>query len=224
MTSTFTPRLHVFVRLGPFICGEWTYGGIPTRLRALTSNYSGPGSSAPRVTFRSHDPVWRREMAAFVARVVEEIRPQLASNGGPVVMLQPENEYGNIEQYYGSDGKKYAQWAADLVARMHTELPIAMCQQQGVKGVIETCNGFYCDPRGASDHDGVVDYPSLFTEAWSGWFQAPGQSPGHRPASDLAYAIAKFVAEGGTMWNYCAPRRAAAAAVCVHLLPSLALR
>ena len=54
--------------------------------------------------------------------------------GGPVIMLQPENEYGNIEQYYGSDGKKYAQWAADLVKGMDpTGLPIAMCQQQGAK-------------------------------------------------------------------------------------------
>lgn len=136
-------------------------------------------------------------MAQFVTRTMEELRPFLAGNGGPVALLQIENEYGNIEQYYGSDGKKYAQWAADLVAGMGTGLPIAMCQQQGVVGVIETCNGFYCDP-----HDPGLAYPSLFTEAWSGWFQGAGGSPGHRPASDLAYAIAKFVAEGGTMWNY----------------------
>ena len=31
--------LYVFVRLGPFACAEWTYGGIPTRLRSITSNY-----------------------------------------------------------------------------------------------------------------------------------------------------------------------------------------
>eukprot|EP01052_Picozoa_sp_SAG31_P005996 SAG31_NODE_272_length_18690_cov_14.520785_5_plen_215_part_00 len=37
--------LLVFLRLGPFACAEWTYGGIPTRLRRVKSNYSGPGSS-----------------------------------------------------------------------------------------------------------------------------------------------------------------------------------
>lgn len=189
--------LFVFVRLGPFVCAEWTYGGIPTRLRSVESNYSGTGSSSPRMTFRSWDPAWRKEMAQFVSRTMEEVRPFLAGNGGPVIVLQIENEYGNIEQYYGNDGKKYAQWAADLVKGMSTGLPIAMCQQQGVVGVIETCNGFYCDP-----HDSGLSYPSLFTEAWSGWFQGAGGSPGHRPASDLAYAIAKFVAEGGTMWSY----------------------
>jgi hypothetical protein len=188
--------LFVFVRLGPFTCAEWTYGGIPTRLRAVGSNYTGPGSSAPRMTFRSWDPAWRREMSTFLTRTMQEIRPFLAGNGGPVIMLQPENEYGNIEQYYGSDGERYAQWAADLVQGMDVDVPIAMCQQQGVTGVIETCNGFYCDPNEDAD------YPSIFTEAWSGWFQARDGSPGHRPASDLAYAIAKFVAEGGTMFNY----------------------
>jgi hypothetical protein len=68
-----------------------------------------------------------------------------------------------IEQYYGSDGKKYAQWAADLVKGMYPDVPIAMCQQQGVTGVIETCNGFYCDPH--QGNDGPRDYPSFFTEA-----------------------------------------------------------
>eukprot|EP01052_Picozoa_sp_SAG31_P005995 SAG31_NODE_272_length_18690_cov_14.520785_4_plen_129_part_00 len=55
-----------------------------------------------------------------------------------------------IEQYYGDDGKKYAQWCADLVGGMRPGVPIAMCQQQGVEGVIETCNGFYCDPHDKS--------------------------------------------------------------------------
>lgn len=258
LAAAHAAGLYVFVRLGPFACAEWTYGGIPTRLRALSSNYSSEDySSAPRVTFRSWDPVWRTEMAAFVTRVVEEIRPQLATNGGPVVMLQPENEYGNIEQYYvsaaadrvtvltahylqappaqqtppekliqcpqnslgsvdsrpphkldtalvwlqGPDGKKYAQWAANLVLGLDTGVPVAMCEQSGVNGVIESCNGFYCDP-----HDAVAAgkraYPSFFTEAWAGWFAAPGTSLGHRPASDLAFSIAKFVAEGGTLWNY----------------------
>jgi hypothetical protein len=49
----------------------------------------------------------------------------------------------------------------------------------GVTGVIETCNGFYCDP-----HDPGLPYPSLFTEAWSGWFQASDGSPG---AAESAY-------------------------------------
>ena len=62
-----------------------------------------------------------------------------------------------------------------------------------------------CDPHNPVSSP-AKPYPSLFTEAWSGWFAGVDQSPGHRPVSDLAYAIAKFVAEGGTLFNYCKDR------------------
>ena len=42
----------------------------------------------------------------------------------------------------GNDGPRYAQWAADLVAGLGTGVPTVMCQQTGVTGVIESCNGF----------------------------------------------------------------------------------
>ena len=51
------------------------------------------------MTFRSMDPAWRSEMATFVTRVMAEVRPLLANHGGPVALLQIENEFGNIEQY-----------------------------------------------------------------------------------------------------------------------------
>ena len=71
----------------------------------------------------------------------------------------------------------------------------ALSQRGGVR------SGFYCDPHSAATPPDAP-YPSIYTEAWSGWFQGAGGSPGHRPASDLAYAIAKFVAEGGTAFSY----------------------
>ena len=78
-----------------------------------------------------------------------------------------ENEFGNIQQFY-ADGALYAQWAADLMKSLNVGVPIVMCQQQGVKGVIESSNGFYIDPQASNvKHDGV--FPSLWTEMWSGW-------------------------------------------------------
>jgi len=48
--------------------------------------------------------VWKREAARFVGEVVARTRHLLASNGGPVIMLQVENEYT------GED-KPYLEWA-----------------------------------------------------------------------------------------------------------------
>lgn len=72
------------------------------------------------MTFRSMDPGWRKEMATFVTRVVSEIRPELAGNGGPIVLLQIENEFGNVMEYFGAAGLEYAQWSADLMEGLHT--------------------------------------------------------------------------------------------------------
>ena len=43
--------------------------------------------------FRCSDVVWKREMARFTAEVVAQLEPLLLPNGGPVVLLQIENEY-----------------------------------------------------------------------------------------------------------------------------------
>ena len=75
-------------------------------------------------------------------------------------------------------------------------LLMTLIYTERVAGVIQTYNGFYCDPPT------VPNQPAIFTEMWSGWFQAKGGALPHRPASDVAYAMAKFVAEGGTMFNY----------------------
>ena len=78
-------------------------------------------------------------MKSWWGALLPRVRPLLWESGGPVVMVQIENEYGNIEQYYGSAGPEYAQWSADMLANLSTGLPTVMCQQDGVRGVIKTC-------------------------------------------------------------------------------------
>uniref|UniRef100_K3XWH9 beta-galactosidase n=1 Tax=Setaria italica TaxID=4555 RepID=K3XWH9_SETIT len=63
---------------------------------------------------------------------------------------------------------------------------------------INTCNGFYCDyftPNSNSK-------PTMWTEAWSGWFTAFGKPVPHRPVEDLAFAVARFIQKGGSFVNY----------------------
>ena len=69
--------LFVNVRLGPFVCAEWNFGGLPVWLRDL-----------PGVIFRDNNPVWKREMATWMRRITQEIEPWLARHGGPVMMIQ----------------------------------------------------------------------------------------------------------------------------------------
>lgn len=45
------------------------------------------------------------------------------------VLLQVENEYGNVEWAYGVDGELYVKWAAETAVSLNTTVPWVMCQQ-----------------------------------------------------------------------------------------------
>jgi len=77
--------LSAVVRIGPYVCGEYYFGGIPIWLRSVDDVQC----------FRCSDPVWMRESIKFVASVVEELtsKKSLHPQGGNVIMLQIENEW-----------------------------------------------------------------------------------------------------------------------------------
>ncbi|MEA5124521.1 beta-galactosidase [Xanthomonas floridensis] len=75
--------MWVYLRPGPYVCAEWTLGGLPPYL------LREPG-------MRLRERTDARYMAAvqrYIAAVAPRIAPLMASAGGPVLMLQIENEY-----------------------------------------------------------------------------------------------------------------------------------
>ena len=116
-----------------------------------------------------------------------------------------ENEYGLVQHQYGKEGREYSQWAADMANGLNAGLPWIMCVQDNVPSVINTCNGFYCDNWVAHDRK-YWDQPGMWTENWSGWFSYWGDVKPTRPTADLAFAVARWFARGGTynayyMWH-----------------------
>jgi beta-galactosidase GanA len=103
--------LWMSVRIGPYICGEYYFGGIPVWMRESGAE-----------CFRCDDPIWEREMERWVKLVVQKIAPQIAPKGN-VLMLQIENEYGGPAGSKGGDyppgshEAKYLGWAVDMVRR-----------------------------------------------------------------------------------------------------------
>ncbi len=185
-------NLFVVLRIGPYVCAEWNYGGFPAWLRNL-----------PNVTFRSDDAVWETAMKTFVSRVLLEVQPFLASNGGPIIMAQIENEYGNVEASYGADGKRYMKWAADMALSFDIHIPWIMCAQTDAPStIVNTRNGEYADDWLAQHFQNFPHQPGVWTENWHGWFQHWREPMPHRPVQDYTFAIARFIARGGTMHNH----------------------
>jgi beta-galactosidase len=193
--------LKVHLRLGPFVCAEWNYGGIPEWMRETGA------------TFRTTDPKWTKPMFDFNTKVLQIVRDQklLAADGGPIVMLQIENEFGNLEDDFvrPNAGEEYvAECANYALAQDVGGIPWVMCQQGEGTGtpppaeIINACNGYYCDAWISAHAQDFPNQPHMFTENWPGWFQKWGEAVPHRPASDIAYSVARWFARGGSYMNY----------------------
>ena len=83
--------LHVIIRPGPYVCTEWDFGGLPPWL------LRNPG-----VKIRCMDRRYMEAVRKYIARVGRELAPLQITRGGPIILLQVENEYGS----YGND-KEY---------------------------------------------------------------------------------------------------------------------
>ena len=80
--------MWVLLRPGPYVCAEWDFGGLPTYLLR-----------DPELRIRSMYPRYIAASDRYIAHLAREVRPLLVTNGGPVLMVQIENEYGS----YGND-------------------------------------------------------------------------------------------------------------------------
>ncbi|KAG2673872.1 hypothetical protein I3760_13G109500 [Carya illinoinensis] len=141
------------------------------------------------------------EMKRFTAKIVDLMQQEklYASQGGPIILSQIENEYGNVASAYGPAAKSYINWAAAMATSLDTGVPWVMCQQADAPDpIINTCNGFYCDQFKPNSNK----KPKMWTENYSGWFLSFGGPVPYRPVEDLAFAVARFFQLGGTFQNY----------------------
>lgn len=182
--------LYLHLRIGPYVCAEWNFGGFPVWLRDI-----------PGIVFRTDNAPFKEEMKRFVKKIVDLMREEslFSWQGGPIIMLQIENEYGNIEGSYGQKGKEYVKWAAEMAVGLGAGVPWVMCKQTDApEYIIDACNGYYCDGFKPNSNK----KPIFWTENWDGWYTTWGGRLPHRPVEDLAFAVARFYQRGGSFQNY----------------------
>jgi len=81
-------NMWVLLRPGPYVCAEWDFGGLPSYLLKI-----------PDIKVRCMDERYMSAVTRYINRLSKEITPLLCTHGGPILMLQIENEYGS----YGND-------------------------------------------------------------------------------------------------------------------------
>ncbi|KAL5820147.1 hypothetical protein ACOSQ4_023989 [Xanthoceras sorbifolium] len=184
--------LYVALRIGPFIESEWTYGGFPFWLHDV-----------PDIVYRSDNEPFKFYMQNFTRKIVELMKSEglYASQGGPIILSQIENEYQNVEAAFGEKGPSYVVWAAKMAVQLDTGVPWMMCKQTDAPDpVINTCNGMRCGETFTGPNS--PNKPSMWTENWTSFYQVYGGKPYIRSAQDIAFHVTLFIAKNGSYINY----------------------
>ncbi|WP_258052771.1 beta-galactosidase family protein [Streptomyces sp. Ru73] len=189
--------LLAIVRPGPYICAEWENGGLPHWVT---------GPLGRRV--RTSDARYLRAVDGWLAAVLAQVVPRQCDRGGPVVMVQVENEYGS----YGSD----AAYLAHLVDRLRAlGVTVPLCTSDGpedhmltggsVPGLTATVNfGSGAREAFAALRRHRPDGPLMCMEFWCGWFDHWGADHAVRDAEDAAAALAEILECGASVNVYMA--------------------
>src|SRR5579875_2341969 len=98
--------LYVILRPGPYVCAEWEFGGFPPWLL-----------KDPKMALRTTYPGYMDPVRSYLKRLAQETAPLQVGNGGPILAVQIENEYGS----YGADHAYMEQMHQALITAGYTK-------------------------------------------------------------------------------------------------------
>lgn len=197
--------LYVILRPSPYICAEWEFGGLP----AWLLNEEG-------IRLRSCQEKFLKHIRDYYKELFKVIIPLQINYGGPVIMMQVENEYG----YYGED-TRYLQMLKDIMIEEGTVVPLVTSDGPteenlscgSIEGVLPTGNfGSNTKERFEVMKKFTAGGPLMCTEFWVGWFDHWGNG-GHmtgnleQSAKDLDDMLSMghvniYMFEGGTNFGF----------------------
>ncbi len=197
--------MHAIVRPGPYICAEWTNGGLPAWL------FRNPDTGV-----RRNEPGFMSAISDFYHNLAPIIVPRQIDRGGPIILVQVENEYGA----YGED-KDYLRALADLTRRIGVTVPLTtvdqpmedMLERGGLPELHKTGSfGSRIAERLDTLRRHQPTGPLMCSEFWDGWFDSWGlhhhTTPIEHSAQDLDELLARgasvniYMLHGGTNFGF----------------------
>lgn len=156
--------MYAIVRPGPYICAEWDNGGLPTWLLR-----------DPELRVRHFEPRYLAEVRAYLENVYRVIAPHQIDRGGPVLLVQVENEYGAF-----GDDKRYLAALTHYTRAAGITVPLTtvdqpqpdMLENGGLDGVLHRTGSFgsQATKRLATLREHQPTGPLMCSEFWDGWF------------------------------------------------------
>lgn len=199
--------LKVILRPGPYVCAEWELGGYPSWLLKDRS-----------VVLRSDNETYMAAVRTWFQRLGQEIEPLLLANGGPVIAVQVENEYGSFgDDHAYMEAVKAALIASGMADRttvLYTADGPSSIPKGGLPELPAVINFGTGDAKsGFAELEKLrPDGPRMSGEYWAGWFDHWGEThqvtDGARQAAEYewmlrqGYSVSMYMFDGGTSFGW----------------------
>lgn len=196
--------LLVILRPGPYSCAEWEFGGYPSWLLKEHD-----------LKVRGRDPRFVRECDNYIRHLGKELVPLQNTHGGPIIMVQVENEYGS----FGKD-TVYEGAIRDMIRNAGFDVPLftadgpGQCKNAHLAGVLPAING---DDNPQSIRDTVDKYnggsgPYFSPEFYPGWLDHWGEPHSVSPVDEFigrydtllmkGISVSLYMFHGGTNFGF----------------------
>ena len=187
--------LYVILRPGPYICAEWDMGGLPSWLLTY-----------PHIHLRCHDELFLSKVRRYYKKLFSVIRPYLGCNGGCIIAMQVENEYGS----YGDD-HTYMQDILSIYEEENLDCllftsdgPQYFMLNSGTLPNLLSAVNFGSNPK---DNFALLrkfksDQPLFCCEFWNGWFDHWYEEHHVRGADDTAAVLEEMLDMGASVNLY----------------------
>lgn len=187
--------LFAIIRPGPYICSEWDMGGLPWWLLKYRD-----------IQLRCSQPLYLEKITPYLKKVCEIMRPRLITNGGNIIMVQVENEYGDV-----ADDTAYMEYIRDVL--IAEGIDCALCISTGADkaslftGVPEGVYASVNYRRESADALTTLkkcypDQPGMVMELWNGKAMHWGEEFLRRNVDEVAESVDKALEYGDLLNLY----------------------
>uniref|UniRef100_A0A667YCJ2 Beta-galactosidase n=1 Tax=Myripristis murdjan TaxID=586833 RepID=A0A667YCJ2_9TELE len=191
--------LLVILRPGPYICAEWDMGGLPAWLL-----------SKKDIVLRSSDPDYIAAVDKWMGKILPMIKPFLYQNGGPIITVQVENEYGS---YFACDynymrhlTKLFQSHLGNDVVLFTTDgagLNYLKCGSiQGLYATVDFGPGANVTAAFAAQRHAEPHGPLVNSEFYAGWLDNWGRAHTTVPSAIVTKALNEILSLGANVNLY----------------------